>query len=176
MKKIKSICQLSMPDPYFFVVIILLAGCGGKQEIEKLSPLPNYRLLEVISKDNIARRDLAYIFTIVFRGKGDEIKFVVKNGLMQRFPDRRFYQQDTVKRFQFAILLTRILFNHPNMPLPDSIPKITDVGYTYFAKRPIQLGVSLNLMKLNRGKFFPDMPITGADALFSIKQLKKIVK
>ncbi len=176
MKKNKMNCQLSMPDPYFLVIIVLLAGCGGKKEIEKPTPLPDYRFLEVISKDSITRGDLAYLFTVVFQGRGNEINFVVKNRLMQRFPDGKFYPHDTVKRFQFAILLTRILFNQSNMPLPDSIPKITDVGYTYFARRAIQLVVSLNLMKLHGGKFFPDMPLTGADALFGMKQLKEIVK
>ena len=156
--------------------IILLTGCSGKKEIRKNLPPPDYRLLEIISRDVITRGDLAYIFKSVFQGKGSEIDFAIKRGFMEKLPDGKFYPQDTIKRFQFAILLTRILFTLPDMPVPDTIPEIKDINYNYFARRAIQLIVGLHIARTKNGKFYPNLPLSGADAFYSLKRLKGIVK
>ncbi len=157
-------------------LIILLAGCSGKKEIKKNLPPPDYKLLEIISRDVITRGNLAYIFESVFQGSGNEINFVVRRGFMEKLPDGKFYPQDTVKRFQFAILITRILFTLPDMPVPDTIPEMKDIDYNYFARRAIQLVVGLHIMRLRKDKFYPNLPLSGAEALYSIKKLKGIME
>ncbi len=84
-----------------------------------------------------------------------------------------FYPDDTVKRFQFAIVLTRIVFDkgleyhYENTIIPKDLSK----GVYYYNAVLMVLG--LNLMDVYEGLFYPQEYLKVKDMLKAFERIKK---
>lgn len=84
-----------------------------------------------------------------------------------------FYPDDTVKRFQFAIVLTRIIFDkgleyhYENSIIPKDVSK----GVYYYNAVLMVLG--LNLMDIYGGLFYPQDYLKLKDMLKAFERIKK---
>uniref|UniRef100_A0A7C4U7Y2 Uncharacterized protein n=1 Tax=candidate division WOR-3 bacterium TaxID=2052148 RepID=A0A7C4U7Y2_UNCW3 len=87
-----------------------------------------------------------------------------------------FCEKDTVKRFQFAIVLTRIVFEkglevyyeHPKIPY--------DLKKDIFYFNPVILVLGLKLMELEDGNFYPDRYLKFREMLNAFERIKLMEK
>ncbi|RKZ20621.1 hypothetical protein DRQ16_04635 [bacterium] len=144
------------------LLLLFTVGCGRK-EIKPPPPPPDERLLEILSSPSIKRGDLVYLFE----------KFLGKN-LLHPFPDGKLHPEEPVNRVCFAIELLRIVVEHGLPAVPEDTIEIKDITPEFYAYLPVKLVVGSGLMELKNGLFLPFEPLSGADAVNSIKKLKEL--
>ncbi len=123
---------------------------------------------------HIATRDtLAFYLTKYFSHSepSNPEKFVVNSGFMRKV-DGKFFGNDTLKRYKFTIVLTRIIFAlkletyYEDISLPRDIDTIS--YYYYTAK----LVMGLHLLKPVGGLFMPERIVTSEEVEEAVKKIR----
>jgi len=105
------------------------------------------------------------------------IKKVVNMGWMRILPDGKFYPDDEVRRFQFAIILYRVFGSLPFLQNPEhENVNIKDVHPSDYIYNPVFFVVSHKLLHLVDGYFYKDKTVTGYEACLALSKLRKILK
>lgn len=141
--------------------MLFIANCSPKEEIKP--PPREEKLIDILSSPCVKRGDIIYLFK----------KFFGKN-LLHPFPDGELHPEEPMNRVCFAIELLRIVVEHELPVVPEDTIKIKDIPFGFYACIPIKFIVGSGLMELKDSLFLPFEPLSGADAINSIKKLRKL--
>jgi hypothetical protein len=160
------------------------------------------KLLQILSQEQVKRKDIAFLLVYYlndlvpffekqpdFYHVGDkwnidiveleEKVYIVKAldmGWMTNFPDGKFYPEDEVKRFQFAIILFRVSKTQPILSdKSTSNYQIKDVPYSDYSYNAVTFTVSNGFLKLENNYFYKNRNVTGFKVATSLSKLRKML-
>ncbi|HAV93203.1 TPA: hypothetical protein DCW38_08520 [candidate division WOR-3 bacterium] len=170
------------------ICLIIFTGCPFKKQDKYISEFhyltANVKDIRFISEEDfIVRKDVAYLFSIYFPMTVNigmnEIPFdlkmypypsllysSVKRGMMNIYPDNTFKPEETVTKYQMAILLAKyILTVDPFFDANFRAMKINDVPESFFAYKPIVMMIASGIMESKNDSFYPNGTVSGYDAI-----------
>jgi len=151
-------------------LIMNLSGTGCKRQEVRVKPTPP----EIEERVVLTREKLARLVSEFYGFQGSNYhSFVIKKGI---FPGTKFgfYGADTVRRFQFAIVLSRIVFEkglegfYREVRIPSDVP--SDAYYL----NAVKLCLGLDLIKLHDNRFMPHSPVYVDEAVNALKRIRRL--